>query len=155
MKSLLTTLIALLLLQLCFAQKNTSPAHFNLLSIKDGMPEGTVNDLLQDKAGYIWVATLKGLVRYDGYTTRVYDFGIEDPNARGVSKIFEDSKGQLWAGVMSALYKYDRANDRFIPYLFLKTGVIFSFTEDKRGNLWLLIDDYQGSLMLLDPVTKK
>jgi signal transduction histidine kinase/ligand-binding sensor domain-containing protein len=158
MKTVLTTLLLLLLLQLCFAQNNTSTAHFNLLSIKDGMPEGTVIDLLQDKAGYIWVATQKGLVRYDGYTTRVYDFGIEDPNARVVRKIFEDGKEQLWAAVMEALYKYDRANDRFIPYLFQKKGFIAPLAEDKTGNLWLITGDVSGttqSLMLLDPATKK
>ncbi len=41
MKTLLTTLTALLLLQMCLAQNNAAPLHFNLLSIKDGMPEGT------------------------------------------------------------------------------------------------------------------
>src|SRR5215831_616316 len=99
MKTLLITLIALLSLQLCFAQNNAPPPHFDLLSVKDGMPEGTVMDLLQDREGYIWVATQNGLVRYDGYTAKVYDFGIEEPYARAVLEIFEDSKGQLWAGV--------------------------------------------------------
>src|SRR3954452_6512403 len=71
---------------------------FNHLFLKDGMPEGQVNDLLQDREGYIWIATQKGLVRYDGYSPKVYDFGIIDPYAIDISSIFEDSKGQLWVG---------------------------------------------------------
>src|SRR5689334_9129774 len=117
MKAIIT-LTALLLLQLCcLAQNNAPPVHFNLLSIKDGMPEGTVRDLLQDKEGYIWIATQKGLVRYDGYSPKVYDFGIKDPYGIILNKLLEDSKGELWAAVYSGLYKYDRASDRFVPFL--------------------------------------
>src|SRR3954466_1725599 len=128
MKALLTTLTALLLLQICLAQDNVSALHFNLLAIKDGMPEGTVTDLLQDREGYIWIATQKGLVRYDGYTPKVYDFGIQDPYGIILNKLFEDSKGALWAGGYPGLYKYDRAGDRFIP--FIKKSIVFNITED-------------------------
>src|SRR3954463_15611728 len=72
MKTLLAILTTLLLVQLCPAQNNALPLHFNFLSIKDGMPEGQVNYLLQDRAGYLWIATERGLVRYDGYSTKVY-----------------------------------------------------------------------------------
>src|SRR4051812_15889420 len=116
MKTLLTTLTALLLLHLCcLGQNNGPPVHFNFLSIKDGMPEGTVTALLQDKEGYIWVGTQKGLVRYDGYTPKVYDFGIKKSYGITVNKLLEGSKGELWAGGNSGLFKYDRASDRFIP----------------------------------------
>src|SRR6476469_6896362 len=114
MKIILANLIALLLLNLCLAQKNAYPLHFNFLSIKDGLPEGQVNELLQDREGYIWIGTQRGLVRYDGYSPKVYYFGIKDPYAIDISSIFEDSKGQLWAGVTSGLYLYDRAGDRFM-----------------------------------------
>src|SRR3954468_18667110 len=111
MRILLTFLTALLL-HLCFAQNNAPPLHFNHLSIKDGMPEGRVTAILQDREGYIWVATQKGLVRYDGYSLKVYNFGIQDPMAIIVTNLLEDSKGQLWAAVVdSGLYKYDRASD--------------------------------------------
>jgi signal transduction histidine kinase/ligand-binding sensor domain-containing protein len=156
MKALLTTLTALLLLHLCLAQNNASALHFNLLSIKDGMPEGTVTDLLQDREGYIWIATQKGLVRYDGYTPKVYDFGIQDPYGIILNKLFEDSKGALWAGGYPGLYKYDRAGDRFIP--FIKKSIVFNITEDKASNLWLITDDLLGTnhyLIFLNPVNKK
>src|SRR4051794_35985435 len=155
MKIILATLTALLLLHLCLAQNNTAPLHFNLLSIKDGMPEGTVEDLLQDREGYIWIATQKGLVRYDGYATKVYDFGINDPYGITVRKLLEDSKGELWAGMDSGLYKYDRANDRFIPFI---KKPIYPMSEDKAGNLWVITYDLsytKRNLILLDPITKK
>ena len=34
------------------------------------VPQNTVPTLAQDRAGFIWVATTKGLTRYDGYRLR-------------------------------------------------------------------------------------
>ena len=54
--------------------QNSQPGelHFNHLFVKDGMPEGRAASIVQDKEGYMWIGTQKGLVRYDGYNTKVY-----------------------------------------------------------------------------------
>src|SRR5664279_3522088 len=82
------TIISLFLLLLsCMAMaQNSQPGelYFNHLFVKDGMPEGTALSIVQDKEGYIWIATQKGLVRYDCYKTKVYYFGIEDPYLQDV-----------------------------------------------------------------------
>ena len=72
MKYLLTFFLLLTGAVFCTAQ-NTLPAelHFNRLSVKDGLPEGFVNSMIQDREGYIWMTTQRGLVRYDGYTPKV------------------------------------------------------------------------------------
>jgi ligand-binding sensor domain-containing protein len=111
MKQLVALILFLQCHCFCIAQTNYTRNHFNLLSIKDGMPEGTVADVLQDKEGYMWIATQKGLVRYNGYTSKVYDFGIKDPYAMNVQNLLEDSKGRLWATVNSGLYVYNRSQD--------------------------------------------
>ena len=41
------------------------------------LPTNEVRNLFQDKEGYIWIATYNGLVRYDGYSTKVYHAGPE------------------------------------------------------------------------------
>jgi signal transduction histidine kinase/ligand-binding sensor domain-containing protein len=148
-------LFALMICICCQAQNNTTHHHhFNLLSIKDGMPEATVEDMLQDKQGYIWIGTQKGLVRYDGYKLKIYDLGIKDPYEKFVAKIFEDSKGQLWAVALSfGLYRYDRGKDSFVSYLqWKKTGGISDGIEDASGNIWLSKED---TLLRFNPVTKK
>ncbi|MCI2228357.1 histidine kinase [Polaribacter sp. MSW13] len=45
-----------------FSQQNKLQ-HF---SVKDGLPSNTVNDIIQDEIGYLWLATDKGLVQFDG-----------------------------------------------------------------------------------------
>jgi ligand-binding sensor domain-containing protein len=49
--------------------------HFNHVGVKEGLPEGRVTNLLQDRQGYVWFGTQKGMVRYDGYAPNVYDLG--------------------------------------------------------------------------------
>ena len=34
--------------------------------VEDGLPQNTVTSLAQDDRGYLWVATRKGLARFDG-----------------------------------------------------------------------------------------
>src|SRR3712207_1283331 len=99
MQKVLIALLILLSVIVCIAQKNNlSNLHFNRLSIKDGLPEGVITAILQDKEGYIWAGTQAGLVRYDGYLPRVYQFGIEDPLRAAVTSLYETRSGELWIG---------------------------------------------------------
>ncbi len=116
------------------------------------MPEGSVLDLLQDKKGYMWIATQKGLVRYDGYKPKVYDFGIKDSYGIIVTKLYEDSKGRLWASLASGLYVFDRAHDNFINCLQWNYKSTSSIQDDAKGNIWLSLYD---TLIRYDPATKR
>src|SRR5947199_9045597 len=78
----------------CYSQANE--LNFNRLSIKNGLPEGVITAALQDKDGYMWIGTQAGLVRYDGYTTKVYQFGVEDPLNASIRSIYEDSSCSMW-----------------------------------------------------------
>jgi ligand-binding sensor domain-containing protein len=75
MKILLSVLLTLTGTNLCFAQQNVLNLHFNHVGVKEGLPEGRVTNLLQDRQGYVWFGTQKGMVRYDGYAPNVYDLG--------------------------------------------------------------------------------
>lgn len=63
----------LALLYFCFSTsaQNSQLQHF---SIRDGLPQSQVNDILQDKIGYLWIATEGGgLVKFDGNTFTTYN----------------------------------------------------------------------------------
>ena len=131
----------------CYSQLNE--LHFNRLSIKNGLPEGVITTALQDKEGYIWIGTQAGLVRYDGYATKVFQFGIVDPLHATISSIYEDRSGELWIGTLyEGLYHYNRETDTFIHYKHdpkdpnsISTGNIISMHDDRNGNLWVLVAD--------------
>ncbi len=146
-------IIFLLMLPLacCCIAQSTQPSelHFNHLSIKNGLPEGVITATLQDKEGYIWIGTQAGLVRYDGYAAKVYQFGIEDPLHATISSIYEDRLGELWIGSMyEGLYHYNRTTDTFLHYRHdpkdansVGAGSIISIHEDGNGNLWMTLAD--------------
>ena len=47
---------------------------FNNISIEDGLSQATVETMMQDSKGYIWLGTNDGLDRYNGYTFKKYSF---------------------------------------------------------------------------------
>lgn len=45
---------------------------FHHLSVEDGLPHNSTNAFVEDKFGFIWIATLEGLCRFDGKKITTY-----------------------------------------------------------------------------------
>ncbi|WP_448634901.1 two-component regulator propeller domain-containing protein [Pedobacter panaciterrae] len=45
---------------------------FSHLDINNGLPHNDVNCFYKDDKGFIWLGTLAGLARFDGYSFKVY-----------------------------------------------------------------------------------
>jgi len=73
----------------------TAGKQYNI-SIRNGLPSNKVYYVLEDRHGYMWIATPKGVVQYNGYTPRLY--GLEDGMSNDdVWELYEDAKGRIWA----------------------------------------------------------
>jgi signal transduction histidine kinase/ligand-binding sensor domain-containing protein/DNA-binding response OmpR family regulator len=111
------------------------------LSIGDGLPNNTVSAITQDRFGYLWLGTLNGLVKYDGYTIKTYTPVKNDSlsiNNRWISKIFEDHKGSLWIGTTTGLNLFNRKTENFTRYL--SSISVLDMCEDAFGNFWVAVD---------------
>lgn len=92
--------------------------HFRTIGSRSGLPDNYVTSILKDKYGFVWMGTLNGLSRYDGFSHRVYDIkksnsGLLDSNVRHLA---EDASGQLWVTTYSGTaYLYDRNQDKVVP----------------------------------------
>ncbi|TVP42574.1 MAG: response regulator [Gemmatimonadales bacterium] len=66
-------------------------------TVADGLPVNSVSSLLQDQEGYLWIATLDGLVRFDGVRFTVFNTGNSPglPSNR-VVRLIEARDGALW-----------------------------------------------------------
>ena len=76
----------------------------------DRFSSGLINDICQDKYGYIWIATENGLNKFDGYRFTTYLSHPDDSTTLGsniVTKLYCDKKGQLWVGTRIGLSRYD------------------------------------------------
>lgn len=83
------------------------------LSVADGLPSNHVNALVEDRDGYLWLATSDGLARYDGTGFRVWriEEGMPDTFLWALDI---DSTGQLWLGTaLAGLVRYDPVTDSF------------------------------------------
>ncbi|MGE6219569.1 two-component regulator propeller domain-containing protein [Nubsella zeaxanthinifaciens] len=108
---------------------------------KDGLPSNNCFYTLQDKKGFIWVATDAGVSRFDGSVFE--NFSVDDglPDNQ-VLQIREDSKGRLWFMALNGQLSYfldgkihNESNDAALKELNFN-GVVVSFLEDNKGNLW-------------------
>jgi ligand-binding sensor domain-containing protein len=90
---------------------------YETISTAQGLSQGMVFDILQDKEGFIWVATKNGLNRYDGYSFKVFSNDPYDAyslSSNTILKLFEDSKGRIWAGTENAgVNVYDKIKGKF------------------------------------------
>lgn len=67
--------------------------------VEDGLPDSTINTILQDRTGYLWVGTNRGLARFDGMRFLNFDSSVTEGLAGNrISCLMEDSAGNLWIG---------------------------------------------------------
>ncbi len=117
--SRLCTAIVVLLLGLLHAAElpaQIASIPFQRLSTEQGLSQGTVNCILQDRTGFIWLGTQDGLNRYDGYGFRVYENDPARPSSlpsNWISDLAEDPSGDLWVGTQGGLARWRRATDTF------------------------------------------
>lgn len=129
---------------------------FQHVSNTDDLPKEVANAVVEDGAGFIWVGTMRGLARWDGYQFRVHAF---DPGIPGslpdnlVQLLHRDAAGRLWVGTSGAgLARYDPASERFVavgagPTNGLSHVNVRAVTDDGAGGLWVGTD---GGLDHLD-----
>ena len=70
--------------------------------VQDGLPSARLLEVLQTRDGYLWLATLEGLARFDGVRfERFYDSDTPGLASSMIKCLLEDSHGRLWYGTQS------------------------------------------------------
>lgn len=88
-----------ILLCLVFSAAARAQCQIESWTTDDGLPQNTIHSIVQTPDGYLWLATLDGLVRYDGVRFQIFNKN----NTRGVEsnrfrQIAVDRDGALWVG---------------------------------------------------------
>ena len=120
-----------------------SRSYFKHYGVSEGLSQNTVNDILQDRTGFMWFATKDGLDRFDGYRFKRYGYSEEEGSLKSnyVNKIFEDNEGIIWVGTDKGLYLYDPVTDLFTPF-----GKQSSSGEVISGSVSCIVGDSQGRI---------
>lgn len=134
---LVVSLLTLSLISSVLAETLT-PFKFKRYSVEDGLSQGTILSMYQDKIGYLWLGTENGLNRFDGYEfTRIN--GISGHDVRAITG---DSEGNLWVGTTDAVNFRAKNTNQFVSFnssnqaLFQNSNVQ-SLHLDSNNSLWI------------------
>jgi len=140
--------VTILLSSSAFSFDGKPSVRFKHLTIEDGLPQNSVQAILQDNTGFLWIGTQEGLVRYDGYSLKV--FKHEPSNRHSLSdnyirSLIEDRHGNLWVGTRGGgLNHFNPITQQFIHYRHqagdansLSDDFVNNLLEDRQGNLWV------------------
>jgi ligand-binding sensor domain-containing protein len=131
-------------LLLLFAHRTpASQTQYGLKSwtVDDGLPQNSVYAIQQTRDGYLWMATLDGLARFDGVRFTVFN----KVNTPGITtnlfiSLYEAPNGDLWIGTVNGdVTQYHEGT--FTTYTSrqgLSGSPAWGITGDEAGNIWLL-----------------
>jgi signal transduction histidine kinase/CheY-like chemotaxis protein/ligand-binding sensor domain-containing protein len=106
---------------------------------EDGLPQNSIQALLQTKDGYLWIGTQEGLVRFNGVEFKVFHKGNTDAiRHNDVRELYEDRDGALWVGTFGGgLVSYQ--GGKFTDYTVqrgLSNNTVTAVVQDSHGNIW-------------------
>jgi ligand-binding sensor domain-containing protein len=102
-KQLAISIFILLLLQPL--QLPAQSWFYRQYTAEQGLPSTEVHDIIQDKKGYIWVATDRGVARFDGYSFESFTT-TEGLSSNVIFRLDEGPDGRIWFAEMPGTLSY-------------------------------------------------
>jgi ligand-binding sensor domain-containing protein len=117
-------------------------------TVADGLAHDRVRRIIRDSRGFLWICTIEGLSRFDGY--RFVNYGVEHGLPGGnVSYILETRSGQYWVATSNGI---GRLNPSATPTSRTASEAAPRFTSYSLGNtaqansVGALFEDRSGQL---------
>jgi len=125
-----------------FYSPNINPESFSSLSVEQGLLSTTINKIIQDKAGNLWMSIWDGGVsKYDGNSLTHYSMN-QGLKSNLIFDILEDKTGNIWISTINGLHKFD---GEMLTYYSTLNGLSGNFVscilEDSKGSLWFGTED--------------
>ncbi len=90
---------------------------FEHIGSEEGLSQNTAFSILFDSKGFMWIGTMNGLNRYDGYEFKIFRSSAENPvnftNNR-ITRLWEDHRGFIWMETYDGFYHFfNSVNETF------------------------------------------
>ncbi len=126
---------------------HTEP-YFESVGGTGSIADNNVSALAQDPAGFLWIGTPDGLVRYDGYRFRDFDNDPEDRDSLGgdfVRSLLSARDGRLWVGTNAdGVAVFERGGSHVVRLRAsdgaregLSNNSVRALAEDADGGVWI------------------
>jgi ligand-binding sensor domain-containing protein/signal transduction histidine kinase len=118
--------------------------------VSDGLPEDTVQAIVESKEGVLWIGTTGGLTRFDGARMEV-PASVQPLLAQSIFTLTSSKDGSLWAGTEGGglLRVQSGAINIYSTREGVTDGFVRKVIQDSRGYLWVGTDD--GLFFLRNP----
>ena len=141
-------LLWLALLFFCHGNAQSTAYTFRHLTVNDGLSNGVVKSIAQDKYGYLWLATGSGVCLYNGYSVKAFLHSDKEPFSPPDNLplcIVCDQDKRIWISFENGLYRFDynTSSFRLQPHT---TG--FAITKMAVGKEGILYCITRSRLML-------
>jgi len=120
--------------------KAVTQHHYQAWLTEDGLPQISVQDVLQDHHGYLWLGTQEGLVRYDGARFVVYDSrNTETIDNNYITSLLQTADRTLWIGTYGGgvLRYHQDAFTALTEADGLSSGIVHDLVETDGGEVWI------------------
>jgi len=144
--ALVTTVMVCLGLPSLLAQRYS----FKRYDQDSGLPDQSIRTLLQDRSGFLWIATDNGLHRYDGHGFRSYTKEDGLPGAQ-VEALYQTPDGAIWAATIPGLGRLK--GERFEPVDIGGKRGAGALASDSSGRLY--VGTWSGLVALSTPTSPK
>ena len=144
------------------AAQEVSGLRFRRLDTRDGMSNSSVNCILEDSRGFVWIGTKYGLNRYDGFRFRTFNSDANDSTALRydfVDALYETADGKLLLQQGAYYCTFDRRREVFdyntvgwLQSIGLK-GNIEKLFVDANKNYWIKM--FSDDIYCYNPHTGK
>ncbi len=115
--------------------------YFQRVGAAEGLDQGRVHAILQDRIGFVWIASDGGLRRFDGASALAFAHSPEDPESLPDSiatALAEDGTGRLWVGGDGGTVSwFDATSGRFVSV---------DDRADRRGPIGALLGAPDGGV---------
>ena len=117
------------------------------LSAKDGLSCNTVNDIIQDRDGFIWLGTPNGMSRYDGYQFINFTYLSKNSGQKShhsISQLINDEKhGLIWGyNPSNILCCFDLETAHFSDYFDKENATLLKNRFKSQNGMWLFSEDF-------------
>jgi signal transduction histidine kinase/ligand-binding sensor domain-containing protein/CheY-like chemotaxis protein len=119
---------------------------FSNINKSQGLSHNHTQCFLKDRKGFVWIGTIEGLCRFDGYSFKIFK---NDPNDSAslrdntINNLFEDKNGKIWIATGNYFDIFNPETETFThkQSLFnnriqIPIGSKWYQQYDNDGNLW-------------------
>jgi ligand-binding sensor domain-containing protein/signal transduction histidine kinase len=106
---------------------------------ENGLPQNTVQAIMQTRDGYLWIGTQEGLARFNGTGFLVFDKeNTPQFKSNDIRALFEDRNGTLWVGTSYGLLRFQGGSFTcFTTAEGLPDNSVTALAETPEGTIWI------------------